>query len=251
MSPKPLHILTIATTLAVCGCTRESARPPAPLAPAVQVTADLAVQELAPGVWRHISWARLSSGARFPSNGLLVRRGDHVLLVDSAWGEAPTAALLDWVATHLKLPVTQAVATHAHDDRVGGAAVLAARGIPFFASPLTRERAGVASIRALPGLERAGDAFIFEGIEVFYPGPGHSADNVVVWVPDARILFGGCAVKSAASHDLGNVAEANIAEWPASLRRLEARYPSPQAVVPGHGERGDIARTLELLAAPR
>ena len=32
-------------------------------------------------------------------------------------------------------------------------------------------------------------------MEVFYPGPGHAPDNVVVWVGRERLLFGGCLLK--------------------------------------------------------
>ena len=59
------------------------------------------------------------------------------------------------------------------------------------------------------------DAFEFEdskrvragtySIEAFYPGPGHSPDNIVVWIPEARVLFGGCLVKSAGAKGLAAV----------------------------------------------
>ena len=47
-------------------------------------------------------------------------------------------------------------------------------------------------------------------IEIFYPGSGHTEDNIVVWLPKHRILFGGCFVKSLQSKNLGNTEDASI-----------------------------------------
>lgn len=67
------------------------------------MTDDLRVTELRPGVWMHTSWKMMDSGSRFTSNGLLVREGDSLLLIDTAWGEEPTKALLDWAVVTLGL----------------------------------------------------------------------------------------------------------------------------------------------------
>jgi glyoxylase-like metal-dependent hydrolase (beta-lactamase superfamily II) len=84
------------------------------------------------------------------------------------------------------------------------------------------------------GVDRVGP------LEVFYPGPAHSRDNVVVWLPGQRVLFGTCAVRAAGTTALGNVADADVAEWPASIRRVLERYPQAEVVVPGHGEVGGV-----------
>jgi glyoxylase-like metal-dependent hydrolase (beta-lactamase superfamily II) len=36
------------------------------------------------------------------------------------------------------------------------------------------------------------------------------------------------------------VADADVAEWPASIRRVLERYPQAEVVVPGHGEVGGV-----------
>jgi len=94
------------------------------------------------------------------------------------------------------------------------------------------------------------------GFEVFYPGAGHAADNVVVWFPDAGVLFGGCLVKAEPATDLGNVADADLASWPKAIAAVSERYPAIRWLVPGHGPvgggAGALARTRALLqAAPR
>ena len=75
------------------------------------------------------------------SNGLIVRDGDELLLIDTAWGAKNTAALLAEIEKQIGLPVTRAVSTHFHDDRVGGVDVLRAAGVATYASPSTRRLA--------------------------------------------------------------------------------------------------------------
>ncbi|HSQ58888.1 MAG TPA: MBL fold metallo-hydrolase, partial [Acidobacteriota bacterium] len=131
--------------------------------------------------------------------------------------------------------------THFHADRLGGAAALQRRGIAFPGHPLTAGLAATLRLpppRTLPGLARAGGVEHVESAEVFYPGPAHTRDNVVVWLPKSRVLVGGCAVRAAGTTALGNVADADVREWPRSIRRVLERYGSADVVVPGHGKPG-------------
>jgi metallo-beta-lactamase class B VIM len=210
---------------------------------AADVTPDLQVRELRPGVWLHTSWQVLDTGQRFPSNGLIVREGDHLLLVDTAWGEQPTEQLLKWIDGTLKLSVRAAITTHFHGDRLGGAAVLQRRGIPFYGHPLTPALAATIKLpapRTLHGLAKAGGVDHLESLEVFYPGPAHTRDNVVVWLPAARVLAGGCAVRAGDASALGNLADADVGSYAASIRRVLERYPKAEVVVPGHGDVGGV-----------
>ncbi|HTZ20227.1 MAG TPA: subclass B1 metallo-beta-lactamase [Opitutaceae bacterium] len=220
--------------------------------PAQQITPDLAVRQLQPGLWLHTSWQTLPKIGRYPANGLLIQEGDHLVLVDTAWGEASTQALLDWIDRELHLPVARAIVTHAHDDRMGGAPVLVRRHIPLVGHPLTASLAVAQHWPApevLPTLATPGTAVTIGSVEIFFPGAGHTRDNLVVWLPQHRTLFGGCLVKNAHDRTLGNMADADLREWPASLRRLQARYGQAWLVVPGHGEPGGpelLQHTLDL-----
>lgn len=236
----------LAIALLLVAATGHAAPPRAP----VQVTPDLEVLPLAEGVWLHRSWRLLESGVRFPSNGLLVRDGDALVLVDTAWGDTLTAALLAWADTAFAVPVRRAIGTHAHDDRVGGRATLERRGIPLHVSPATHRQlslADAAFATVIPQLHRTGDATRVGGLEVFAMGPAHAPDNVAVWLPRQRVLFGGCAVRPAESESRGNVADADTLQWSSAIMRLQLRYPRALRVVPGHGDVGGI----ELLAHTR
>jgi metallo-beta-lactamase class B len=86
-------------------------------------------------------------------------------------------------------------------------------------------------------------------LELFFPGAGHARDNIVVWHPSSGVLFGGCFVKAGNAEDLGNVADADTAAWPASLERVRARFPEVRIVVPGHGALGgpDLLTHIQAL----
>jgi len=73
------------------------------------------------------------------------------------------------------------------------------------------------------------------GVELFYPGPTHTIDNIVAWIPDDGGLFGGCMLKSTTEDDLGNLGDAVVAAWPASGRRVAHHYPAARHIIPGHG----------------
>lgn len=54
---------------------------------------EVRLYQIADGVWSHIA-TQSFDGAVYPSNGLIVRDGDELLLIDTAWGAKNTAALL-------------------------------------------------------------------------------------------------------------------------------------------------------------
>lgn len=237
-----LALLSGAPLLGCAAVDRQSARPARVVSPAPQA-ADLQVTELRPGVWLHVSWQTFPDGTRVPSNGLVVRNGEQILLIDTAWGEAPTGELLEWIEANLRLPVTRAVVTHSHHDRIGGSAALLRRGVRISAHPLTRKLAseqGLPIPEALAELEAAGSTVRVGPAELFYPGPGHTRDNLMVWLPESRVLFGGCAVRGASATGLGNVAHADTAAWPDAIRRALERYGTAEVVVPGHGVPGGV-----------
>lgn len=67
------------------------------------------------------------------------------------------------------------------------------------------------------------------------------------WGLDAtRELFGLIRARS-----LGNLDDADLASWPASALRVEARYPEAAIVVPSHGEPGDVTLLAQTVALAR
>lgn len=240
----PGRSLVLVATLVFTGLPLASA--PAPEGEVV-LAPDVRVRPLRDGFWLHVT--KRADGIE--SNGLFAPLpGGGVLLVDTAWDDAQTGTLLDFAARRLG-GVRDAVVTHAHADRTGGVGALRQRGVRPLGLDLTAEKARAEGSPVPDVALRARERVLLDprGFEVFYPGPGHTLDNVVVAFPAARLLAGGCLVKSAASGE-GYMGEAFPGDWPATLAALRERYSGYSLVVPGHGSPGPLepafARTEAL-----
>ncbi len=205
---------------------------------------DLWIARLTPHSWV-TSFTHAMSGAIIPANGLIALTAAGPVLVDPGWSPEQANSLLAFTTARFGRPIG-AIATHWHADRLAGIPAMRAAGIPIFLGARTQ---AVLAKRPLPAPDYTPiPAF---GLEAYFPGAGHTPDNIVVWSPQDRILFGGCAIKSATAKNLGNLEDADRGAWPASMERLRARYPEAALVIPGHGAIGGdpIGRTLQLLRA--
>ena len=215
---------------------------------------DVRVRRLAPGVWLHVTLAGEDWG-RTPANGLLIEEGVSSLLVETGWNVRQAELLLSWARDTLHRPVRAGVVTHFHVDRIGGVPALVAQGVPVSMREETARLAAERGRLSTP-VQHLADAQEWESLSLFFPGAGHARDNLVVWHRNSGLLFGGCFVKDAGARDLGNVEDADLSAWPASLERVRQRYPDVRTVVPGHGLPGGaelLAHTQALLrevAAP-
>jgi metallo-beta-lactamase class B VIM len=247
-------LLVGVTAFAVPDATAHASDAKKIVTPVGEVISDgIELHEVRSGVWIHTSYYTYPDGTRFPANGLIVREGDGLLLVDTAWGELLTLALLERIKVEIGLPVHRAVVTHSHYDRVAGADVLEARGVEVRVHPLALGRTIGQGMpvpnNTLIGLDTPGASVRLGPVEVFYPGPGHAPDNLMVWVPSERVLFGGCAVRAVTADSLGARADADMGAWPGAIRRARARYTEAEVVVPGHGKVGGpelLDHTLRL-----
>ncbi len=219
---------------------------------------DLTVRVIDEGVWLHTTWDDYR-GKPFPSHGLLVRSGDELVMIDTAWGDEPTRRLLAWTEREIGLPVTLLIATHAHSDRLGGAQAVRDAGGDVFLGAFSMggettplRSSDPALVRKGMALSAPGRSVEVAGLEVYYPGPAHTNDNLMVWLPERRVLFGGCAVQALERDSLGNVRDADVGAWASSVERALARYRSARLVVPSHGEPGGtelLAHTVEVAEA--
>lgn len=194
------------------------------------------------GVWVHTSYYDYN-GYPTPSNGVVVETDGGLVLIDTAWTNEQTRVLLNSIEQQSQKKVTMAIITHAHQDRMGGIDVLFERGIDTISTPLTAELAERAGYKApRMRIDPAGGTLRVGGLEleVYYPGPAHTRDNVAVYLPKQAVLFGGCIVKAVNSTTLGNTAEGDALKYPESLQKLIERYPNASVVIPGHGEWGGV-----------
>jgi peptidoglycan/xylan/chitin deacetylase (PgdA/CDA1 family) len=209
--------------------------------PADEPATRVSLTRLSDNLWLHTSTRELEGVGAFPSHGLLVEHRDGGLLIDGAWGRQATVELLEQIERGVGKRPRAAIVTDFHDDRAGGTAVLEEAGIEVWTSAGIIDRLEAASE---PAPAHALEPSPWSGtladvaLEVWFPGAGHSPENLVVWLPDRRVLFGGCLLRAWESRGLGNVEDANLDAWGPTLRAVRDRYPNAQMVVPSHGDVG-------------
>lgn len=194
------------------------------------------------------------SGAPYPSNSMYVLTDSGIVMIDTPWDITETDRLVDSISKRHSKPVIACIVTHFHDDRTAGLRILSDRGIQTYSSYQTwlwcdkRKEPMADHYFVKDTIFRFGN----HTIHTYYPGPGHAPDNIVIWFPGEKILYGGCLVKSVEVQGLGNLEDASLQEWPRSIKKVAKKYPHPQWVIPGHYGWSDgsaLTHTLRLLRA--
>jgi len=209
----------------------------------------LEISEVAQGVYRHTSFKHIEGYGLVDSNGLIVVDEHQAYIIDTPWSEDDTALLLSWAADK-GYDVIASISTHSHEDRTAGISLLNSTSIPTYTSELTKTFL-VREGRPTPLHTFQGREFTLGNglIELYYPGAGHTEDNIVAWLPNSNILFGGCLVRSHEWETLGNVSDASISDWASSIKNIKAKQYDIKLIVPGHAtvSKADILEhTIEL-----
>ena len=202
-------------------------------------TETLQVDPITEHTYRHLTYLDTESFGKVPCNGLIVVDDGEAVIFDTPATDATSAELIDYIETNMNATVKAVVATHFHDDCTGGLAAFHRRGIPSYGLQETLRRARE---EGNPVPERAFDDRLplkagNTEIEVMHPGPGHTPDNVVAYVPAERVLFGGCLIKEM-NAGKGNLADSDTTRWSATVANVSNRFPDVRHVVPGHGDIG-------------
>src|SRR6476620_1755292 len=134
-----------------------------------------------------------------------------------------------------------AIATHWHSDKTDGLEYYRSLGIKTYTTIRTDELSklhGKKRAQFLLGADttfQAGD----QSFETYFPGEGHTTDNIVIWFGKERILYAGCLVKGTDAGSLGNLEDANKAAYATTLKRLKKKYPHPAYIIVTHSEGSD------------
>jgi metallo-beta-lactamase class B len=218
----------------------------------IVISKDIELIRLSENAYVHVSYSDIEGYGRVSSNGLIFINGNEVFLFDTPMTESLTGELVTWLRKSMRLKITGFVPNHWHSDCMGGLQFIIDQGIESYANQMTID---IARSKGLPvpatGFKdslqlQLGDKLI----QCYYPGPAHSMDNIVVWIPSEKILFAGCMVKSLDSKNLGNVADGDLSSYPKTIDKLIKKYPEAKIVIPGHGQPGGIdliMHTQELL----
>jgi glyoxylase-like metal-dependent hydrolase (beta-lactamase superfamily II) len=212
-------------------------------------------EAIAPGVWfvQGVSALGSSANRNFISNAAFVVTDSGVVVID-ALGSPPLAAeLLAEIRRITDKPVTQVIVTHYHADHVYGLQAFKAAGAEIIAhtradeylqSDTARLRLQASREDLFPWVDEATrllppdrrltgpTALTLGGVrfEISHAGPAHTPEDLVIWLPERRVLFVGDLVFRGRIPFVGL---ADSGAWVQALDRLLAY--DAALIVPGHG----------------
>ena len=185
--------------------------------------------------------------------GFVVTKGG-VVVIDALASPAQGKALLRTIRTVTKLPVKWLILTHHHPDHHFGAIVFKRAGATVIAHPDRRTLAsedgddamvsawtGVLGLREMQGFAFADtpnvpitqDTTLVLGdrtFEIQVPGTAHTPGDLVIWLPDARVVFAGDLL---IEDGVAMVVDGSSGGLLRGLDRIEALHPAQ--AMPGHG----------------
>ncbi|WP_162128422.1 subclass B1 metallo-beta-lactamase [Flavobacterium phycosphaerae] len=236
-TPFTLLLLLLITLTGVESCAQKEV----PFKPKVVYQSKaLLITQLSPNTYEHTSYKQTDEFGYVPCNGLLVKDGTEVIVLDTPTNTKSAEALIKWVTKKLHCTIKAVVPTHFHDDCLGGLEAFHQKGIPSYAYYKTMALAKEA--RLTTPQNSFSDTITLpvgqEKVMVTFFGEGHTKDNVVGYFPKEHILFGGCLIK-ALEASKGYLGDANTADWSATVAQVKKAYPEATLIVPGHGDYGD------------
>lgn len=187
-----------------------------------------------------------------PNSGIIVG-DDGVMVVDAQATPVMALEVIERVRKITDKPIRYVLLSHYHAVRVLGASAYA--GAEIVASDATRalivergQQDKDSEIGRFPRLFRAVESIsgltwptitfpqqmsVWLGkreARIMHIGRGHTAGDVIAWVPDANVVFSGDLVEY---HSACYCGDAHLADWPKTLDRL-AQFKA-NALVPGRG----------------
>jgi len=191
-------------------------------------------------------------GNPFPANGMYVVTRDGVVVMDTPWDSTQFQPFLDSIEARHHKKVILFLATHFHADRTGGFDYYRSKGIKTYATKRTDELCKKKNEHRPEYIILRDTTFSIGGItfRTFFPGEGHTTDNIVVWFDQEKILYGGCLIKSTEAEDIGFTGDANMKAYPKTIINLKNTFRQPVYIIPGHqgwADKNSLNHTLELI----
>jgi metallo-beta-lactamase class B len=218
----------------------------------IVLSKDLELIKLTEHAYVHVSYDVIPPWGLVASNGMVLIDHGQAFLFDTPTTDSLTKSLVTWIQDSMHLSIVGFIPNHWHNDCMGGLGYLHSIGVESYANQKTID---IANSKNLP-VPKHGfkDSIVLQvgdrQIDCYYLGAGHTSDNIVVWIPSEKILFGGCMVKEMKSQGMGNLADADISQWPVTINKVLHKFSDAKFVIPGHGQFGGlelIKHTEELL----
>jgi metallo-beta-lactamase class B len=201
----------------------------------------LSVVQLRENVYQHISDFVYQSQL-VECNGLIYINENEAIICDTPTNEELSKKLLEWMDKKFpSVKITAVIVNHFHADCLGGLAEFHRRGIPSYGHELSPQ------LLKLKQHDAEAPQHLFKSEQVirvgnekvvnYHFGAAHTSDNIITWIPTERTIFGGCMVKSVDA-EKGNLADANVKDWPETIKAIKATCPDATMIIPGHGSAG-------------
>jgi metallo-beta-lactamase class B len=195
---------------------------------------------------------RLLDAGPYPSNSMYLVTPKGVILFDTPWDTTQFKPLLDSIKIKYHKDVIMCISTHFHADRTAGLEFYRKMGVRTYTSKKTDELSKERHEKRAEYLIYKDTSFTVGGYEfqTYYGGPGHSPDNIVIWFPKEKIIYGGCLVKSVEAPDLGYLGDANVKEWTRTIQNIQQKCKDPNYIIPGHldwSSKESLKHTLDLI----
>ena len=209
----------------------------------VYQTGHLIIRKLSPHVYVHISYLQTNSFGKVDCNGMIVINRQEAIIFDTPANDTASTELIQYLVKQ-GCRIKAVIATHFHEDCIGGLASFNNYNIPAYASNQTialLKNKGDSAYKLLKGF--AGSLELEAGHQIIYAkftGEGHTKDNIIGYYPEDKAMFGGCLIKAEGATK-GFLGDANTAAWPATVTRVKQQYPGVKIVIPGHGKTGGPA----------
>lgn len=191
-------------------------------------------------------------GKPYPANGMYALTEAGAVIFDSPWDTTQFRPLIDSIARRHQKRVLMCIATHSHEDRTAGLEYFRQMKIGTYTTQRTYDISKRTGKKLAEHIIMENNTLSVGGLtmEVIYPGHGHTEDNILIWFPRQKILYGGCYVKSTETSDLGYIEEANLSSWEQGIKAIIARFGKARFVISGHEnwrDAGSLGHTLRLL----
>lgn len=223
--PKILFLLSLISTLTL---TSSFSRAEDPKLKITHLTGDFYIYTT------YSTW----QGYRIPAHGMYLITGEGVVLFDTPWDTTQFQPLLDSIKFKHNQQVAMCIATHWHEDRTAGLEYYRQLGIKTYTTHLTDLWSEKNNKKRAEHLILSDTVFNVGtySFETYYPGEGHTADNIIIWFGKEKILYGGCLIKGADTRDLGYLGDANVQEYENTLKRVQEKCPDPNYIIVSHSD---------------
>ena len=181
-------------------------------------------------------------GEQVPANGMYLVTNNGVVMFDTPWDTTQFQPLLDSIKQRHNKPLVMCFATHWHSDKTAGLEYYRQLGIKTYTTVLTDELSKKNNKKRAEFLMTKDSSFIVGqySFETYYPGQGHTEDNIIIWFKKEKILYGGCLIKGADAENLGFLGDGNPAEYASTLVNVQKKCRNAKFIIVAHSDWKDI-----------